>query len=302
MTTKWVWAVVLLGAGAVAPATWAQNPAPPPPPHPGMAGMGGSYLGVGVLDVDAERARSLKLKEERGVEITSVIEGGPADKAGIKAGDVVLEYNHQPVEGIEQFQRLVHETPAGRQVRIQLWRNGAAIALTAAVEARNGFSPEAPETDIERLRAATEQRYKAALAREALAHQMEQMQPMPLMPNFDMPNIIVVTPSRRLGIEGEGLGPEPQFAEFLGVKEGVLVKSVLKNSAAEKAGIKAGDVITRIGDTRVFDSRDITTTLRANLRNQTFTVTLVRNKKEMQVPVTIEEHTGRNRMREAAQC
>jgi S1-C subfamily serine protease len=125
---------------------------------------------------------------------------------------------------------------------------------------------------------------------------------MPTMPPLDVPNMILITPSRRLGIEGEGLGDEPQFAEFLGVKEGVLVKSVLPNSAAEKAGIKAGDVITRIGDTRVFNSQDITGTLRANLRNQTFTVTVVRNKKEMQVSVTIEDRTGRNAVRAPAQC
>jgi serine protease Do len=105
-----------------------------------------------------------------------------------------------------------------------------------------------------------------------------------------------------LGIEGEGLGEEPQFAEFLGVKEGVLVKSVVKNSAAEKAGIKAGDVITKIGDTRVFNSHDITSTLRANHQNQTFTVTVVRNKKEMQISVTIEDRTGQNALNAVAQC
>jgi len=122
------------------------------------------------------------------------------------------------------------------------------------------------------------------------------------MAPMDMPRIMTITPSRRLGIDGEGLGDEPQFAEFLGVKEGVLVKSVLKNSAAEKAGIKAGDVITKIGDTQVFNSRDITSTLRANHQNQTFTVTVVRNKKEMQITVTIEDRTGQNAMSAAAQC
>jgi serine protease Do len=81
---------------------------------------GGTYLGVGVVDVDSERARTLKLKEDRGVEITSVTEGGPADKAGIKQGDVVLEYNGQAVDGMTQFQRLVRETPASRQVKIGL--------------------------------------------------------------------------------------------------------------------------------------------------------------------------------------
>jgi serine protease Do len=302
MTTNWVWAIALLAAGAVAPATWAQNPAPRP--HTVTVTMSGSYLGVGVLDVDAERAKALKLKEETGVEVTNVTAGGPAEKAGIKAGDVVLAYNGQPVEGIEQFQRLVRETPAGRQVKVKLWRNGAAITLTAAVEARKSVSIEdaiegglGRAWDMQNLA-----QEAAALSQSVQAMPMPAMPPMPPMPAFDMPSIVIVTPSRRLGIEGEGLGDEPQFAEFLGVKSGVLVKSVLKNSAAEKAGIKAGDVITRIGDARVSNSQDITSTLRANRHTQTFAVTVVRNKKEMQVTVTIEDRTGQNATPVAAQC
>jgi serine protease Do len=282
MTTKLVWTIALLAGSIAVPVQWAQNP------HRAhtatiVVGGSGSYLGVGVLDVDTDRAKALKLKEERGVEVSSVAEGGPADKAGIKQGDVVLEYNGQPVEGMTQFQRLVRETPAGRQVKVEVWRNGAAQTLMATVETRKIVSVEQPDMDINVF---------------GNPPNFE----MPSMPAFDMPHIMTITPSRRLGIEGEGLGDEPQFAEFLGVKDGVLVKAVVKNSAAEKAGIKAGDVITKIGDTRVVNSGDISSTLRANRQNQTFNVTLVRNKKEMQITVTIEDRTGRNAMRAAAQC
>jgi len=286
MTTKCVWAVALLAAGAVAPATWAQNQAPRAHTATIMVGGSGSYLGVGVVDVDSERAKTLKLKEDRGVEISSVTEGGPADKAGIKQGDVVLEYNGQPVEGMTQFQRLVHETPAGRQVKVEVWRNGAPVTLTATVETRKSFSLESPDLDINVF---------------GNPPTLE-MPGMPTVQPFDIPHIMTITPSRRLGIEGEGLAEEPQFAEFLGVKEGVLVKSVVKNSAAEKAGIKAGDVITKIGDTAVGNSHDITSTLRSNHQNHTFTVTVVRNKKELQLSVTIEDRTGQNVMNAVAQC
>jgi serine protease Do len=195
----------------------------------------------------------------------------------------------------------VRETPAGRQVKLKVWRNGAAVTLTAAVAARKSVSIEdAIEGGFGRAWDMQNLAQDAAALSQSV--QAMPMPSMPSMPPFDMPNIVIVTPSRRLGIEGEGLGDEPQFAEFLGVKSGVLVKSVLKNSAAEKAGIKAGDVITRIGDTRVSNSQDITSTLRANRRAQTFTVTVVRNKKEMQVTVTIEDRTGQNATPAAAQC
>ncbi len=282
MTTTCVWAVALLAASAMAPAPYAQNPTPRA--HAATILMtGGTYLGVGVVDVDSERARTLKLKEDRGVEISSVTEGGPADKAGIKQGDVVLEYNGQAVEGMTQFQRLVHETPAGRQVKVEVWRSGGPLTLTATVETRKSLSIESPDLDIN-------------------VFGNPPTFEMPAISEFDMPHIMALMPSRRLGIEGEGVGEEPQFAEFLGVKEGVLVKSVAKNSAAEKAGIKAGDVITKIGDTLVSSSRDITSTLRSNHQNHTFTVTVVRNKKEMQVTVTIEDRTGQNVVYAMAQC
>ena len=70
-----------------------------------------SYIGLGVAEIDAERAKALNLKEERGVEVKSVTENSPAAKAGIKTGDMVLEYNGQRVEGMDQFSRLVRETP-----------------------------------------------------------------------------------------------------------------------------------------------------------------------------------------------
>jgi hypothetical protein len=91
-----------------------------------------------VVDITSERAKALNLKEERGVEVTSIIEEGPSAKAGIKESDVVLEYNGQAVQGTEQFQRLVRETPPGRQVKVGVWRNGAAQTITATVGERKG--------------------------------------------------------------------------------------------------------------------------------------------------------------------
>src|SRR5690242_8415318 len=54
---------------------------------------GASYLGIAVVEIDSDRAKALHLKEERGVEVTCLDPGSPAEKAGLKPGDVVLEYN-----------------------------------------------------------------------------------------------------------------------------------------------------------------------------------------------------------------
>ena len=73
-----------------------------------------SFIGVSLADIEGERARTLKLRDVHGVEITRIEENSPAAKAGLKVNDVVLEYNGQRVEGMEQFGRFVRETPVGR--------------------------------------------------------------------------------------------------------------------------------------------------------------------------------------------
>lgn len=83
----------------------------PVAPKARMATMPGSYLGVNVQEIDSERAKDLKLREEAGVEVTRVAPDSPADKGGLKSGDAILQYNGQRVEGMEQFSRLINETP-----------------------------------------------------------------------------------------------------------------------------------------------------------------------------------------------
>jgi len=224
--------------------------------------MGGSYLGIGVQDVDADRAKTLKLKDVRGAEITRIVDESPAAKAGLKDGDVVLEYNGQQVEGKDQLARMISETPVGRQVKIGVWRNGAAQTITATVEEQKGIS--------------------AFFGDGEFLKRIEPMAPMQL------PKMQAFAMSPMIGIYGESLAQQEQLAEFFGVKDGVLVRSVTPNSAAEKAGLKAGDVIVKVDDTHVNNTGDITSALRSARTRKSITLTVVRNKKEMPLTVTIE--------------
>ena len=95
-----LWGTVLGLAGL--PAHAQQNP-PTPPRVVQFSPGGGSYLGIGVQDVDASRAKELKLKEERGVEITAVEDDSPASRAGLRKSDVVLEMNGQPLPMLNGF-------------------------------------------------------------------------------------------------------------------------------------------------------------------------------------------------------
>ena len=232
------------------------------------------YLGVSAQDITAERAKTLKLKEERGVEVTSVEADSGAAKAGVKEGDVVLEFNGQKVEGWEHLKRLVHETPIHREVKISVWRNGAVQTLTATIGARRE-----PQIDFGN---------GAAFFPQVSIQPLVPSQPMPPMPPLDIPQFRTMLGTSSLGIMGESLGQESQLAEFFGVKEGVLVRSVTKGSAAEKAGMKAGDVITKIDDTAISAPQQIGSLLRNARGKGTVNVTVVRNKKEMSLSVTLE--------------
>jgi len=265
--------VAILGAAvsAVLSAQPAQPPQVSPPPPAVWMGQppSGSYIGVGVVDVESDRAKALNLKEVRGVEITTVEDDSPASKAGLKAGDVVLEYNGQRVEGMEQLLRMVRETPAGREVKFGISRNGKpeTVAVTTA-----------------------KRRSMILMTREGQPMRLEG----PVMPRMDVmvPDVPRATMSWRsgmLGVEAETV--EGGLAEYFGVKQGVLVRAVGKDTAAEKAGLKPGDVITKVDSKEVTSAREVTMTIR-QLREKdkkTFSVTVMREKKEMQMPVTLEE-------------
>src|SRR5882672_2146463 len=81
-----------------------------------------SYLGVDISDVSKDRMGALKLKEEKGVEVTMVDQDAPAGKAGIKEHDVILTMNGTPIESGAQLRRMIHETPPGRMVKLGLSR------------------------------------------------------------------------------------------------------------------------------------------------------------------------------------
>jgi serine protease Do len=226
----------------------------------GFAQTRGSYIGVMMQEVDSERAKALKLHEEGGVEITVVEQDSPAEKAGLKIGDVVLRYNGQRVEGIEPFARMVRETPAGKEVKIEISRAGALQTVMVRVAQRK-------------------------LPRVEWGDSM----PMPDRLDIhipDLPRSFMTLRSSALGLEAESI--DGQLAQYFGVKEGALVRSVTKGSPAEKAGIRAGDVILRIDDARIATPADISGRLRT-MRGKSAPVVLMRDRKELTVSVSVSD-------------
>ncbi len=177
----------------------------------------------------------------------------------MKAGDVVLEYNGQRVEGMEQFGRMVRETPPGREVKLTISRNGATQTLTAMLGSRKDRS--FPEN------------FHFRDAGDSHARISPRSSPR--------------CGAAMLGVEAESLGS--QLAEYFGVKEGVLVRSVLENTPAQKAGIKAGDVITKVDGMAVTSPSELSGAVRSASSKKTYTVELMRDRKPQTVTVTVDE-------------
>jgi serine protease Do len=228
-----------------------------------------------VAEIDAERAKRMKLEEERGVEITRVQEDSPAAETGLKKGDVVLKYNNQRVEGTEQFVRLVRETPVGRTVELVIGREGATQTLTATIGKRKGHTIRIAPSHFERLK--------------------EQVEVLRELRMPDIPKPYMSWRSSQLGVFVESI--EGQLAGYFGVKKGVLVRSVMKDSAAEKAGIKAGDLILEVDGEKVDTPREVSRAVRSARSKETFPVTMMRNRKEMSLSVTLEQDSGEGKSR-----
>jgi len=231
-----------------------------------------SYLGVDIADISAERLGALRLKEEQGVEVTMVDQDAPAGKAGIKEHDVILTMNNTAIESKSQLQRMIHETPAGRVVTLGLSRDGQPMTIKVQLaDRRKEFSHNMNHEDW------------------AKDFHVE-IPPIPNMPDFDVPNVgvVVVHSSMRSGLMVENL--TPQLGEFFGAKNGsgVLVRSVEKGSRADKAGLRAGDVIVRVGDQHIHDTSDFTHALRGHGAGSV-AVVVIRDKKEQTLTITLPQ-------------
>jgi serine protease Do len=276
MMQRYLGMTVLAGAGLLIGQT---TPTAPPPARTraftvNYSASGSSYIGVGLGEVDAERARQLKLKEEHGVELTHIEDDSPAAQGGLKVHDVVLEYNGQRVEGMEQFARFVRETPAGREVKLAVSRDGARQTVAIKIAQRKMREPMVMNAPM------------------ASGMGMGQGFGIGSGGGGETPRPFMVWVNPRIGIDAEGV--EGQLGQYFGVKEGVLIRAVSKGSAAEKAGLKAGDVITKVDGNVVTSAGDVTRAIRAARSKKTFPVTVMRERHEVNVNVTIEENQMEN--------
>jgi serine protease Do len=275
-------AAALVGAAgigaAVAPMAQAQSARVVTPRAVEVFSFGSGRIGVSVADIDPADPTS---KGAAGVLIESVDEESPAAKAGLRKGDIVVEFDGERVRSVRQFSRLVSETPVGRTVAAAVQRDGQRVNVSVAP--READAARFLSGDV--WRQADELRNFAYTVPRLAQPESE---PRPEFESLLRPG------GAALGITTGDLSP--QLAEYFGTKDGVLVSSVRADSAAAKTGLKAGDVITTVNGAEVTGAAELRRRLGRIEAGEEFTLGIVRDKKAMTLNGKIEPQTPRRSM------
>jgi serine protease Do len=247
-----------------------------PSPLLGYAGGGSQgYLGVELTDVDQDKAQALKLKDARGAVVTLIDHDAPAGQIGLKINDVVTKLNGQNVDSAEQLRRMLREIPAGRKVSLEISRDGNVVALTVELADRRKIEADARKRVNEGGTVFTDAPEKGFLGGGGGG-------------GVDVPNSSlgsIFGSSLNVGALVEPL--TSQMAQYMGVPSGVMVKQVTKRSEAAAAGLKAFDVILRVGIEPISDLGGWGRALRSNEGKQV-QVTVLRDRKQQTVTLQVD--------------
>lgn len=207
------------------------------------------WLGVTIQDVSQGLAREFGLRDLTGVLVTDIFPGSPAEEAGLKRGDVILEVNDRKVKNVVSLRNMVAQSDLGSRLKLKTSRDGKKIILYAVIvelpQEVAEVVPEEPEYEV---------REEDELA----------------------------------GFRVMELTSEIAKQLRLSRKErGVIVTGVVPGSSAYEAGIKRGDVIQEINKQKVTDLKDFNRIVSHIRVGETFLLFINRSGKKFYVPFKI---------------
>jgi serine protease Do len=222
----------------------------------------GGWLGVYLQDVNDDIARALDLHDSEGALVSDVVEDSPADEAGIHEGDVIVEADGEKVTDPDDLIKLVGRHESGDVLRLVVVRDGG----ERDIDVRLGERPEASNA------------LRAPMAPAPSPRERESW-----MQRF---HAMGMSGGARLGVHVVDMNDD--LASYFKTRHGVLVVRVVDGSAADKAGIKAGDVITGIGGRDVENADELVEAIRGAESGQQIDVHLLRKGDERTVQATLE--------------
>lgn len=211
------------------------------------------WLGVMTASVDYDLIEEKDLDVKYGVYVIKVIKGSPAEDAGLQKGDVIISLDGMKITDNAELTDALTQFDEGQKVDLVVLRDGKETTVNVELE----------EADDDYAFSST----------------------------FGPAHTITINSDRGyLGVRLDDLNP--QLGEFFGIEKGrgALIEEVLEESPAETAGLKAGDVIIAIDKYSIRDVDDVTDEIRDFDPGDKVTLTIIRDRKEMNVEVELGEH------------
>lgn len=233
------------------------------------------WLGVYIEDIDSDLAEEEDLPSTDGVYVSGIVDDSPAEEAGLKRGDVILKFNGQTVNSVRRLTRLIEDTKPKTKVDIEILRDGdhRVLACEIGSDDHEVWTFDSGDWDFEPPHVAvpgTPNPPNAPRAPRAYSFSLGQLS------------------SSYIGVSLYDMSD--QLAKALGAKEGgALINEVEKDSPADKAGLKAGDVIVEIDHRKVYDTDDIRKAIQKKEDGEVATVRVLRGgNQDLTVDVKVE--------------
>ncbi|MCJ7458263.1 MAG: PDZ domain-containing protein [candidate division Zixibacteria bacterium] len=219
------------------------------------------WVGVYLQELTPELKESMDLKEStEGVLVNGVVEDSPAEKAGIEEGDVIISFDGKKVGSTDKLTGLVRKTAPGTEVEIKVIRDGEeeSLNLTIGESSLSGLYNLNPE--------------KLKIEKKMIE---------PFIWSFHS--------GLKLGVAIQDL--TEQLGDYFGIKkgEGALITEIEKESPAEKAGLKAGDIIVQVDNEKVSGSDDVRQIISEKEKGDKISLKVMRDKRQKDFSVTLAE-------------
>ncbi|MDH3628125.1 MAG: PDZ domain-containing protein [Acidobacteriota bacterium] len=287
-------ALFLLSTGSLS----AEEPPPPPPRSApqvlSLFGSGGTYLGVR-LEEEIDH-------EEGGARVTTVVDGSPADDAGLEVGDIIVEFDGDVIRGPAALSKKISSRDPGDKIKIRIVRErrkqsidvelgeraSSALAALAPLDASRSYEfffddLEVPNVDPEVLERALESAGRALGELKFPGYSVA-------CADGDCEGTSLFSFGSRPTLGVHLVETTSELREHLGGSDdaGVLVSRVLRGTPADSAGIEVGDLILRVDGDEVSDARELRGALR-ELAGEAFMIEIVRDGDALTLEVVLPE-------------
>jgi serine protease Do len=202
---------------------------------------------VGIAEVTKDIAEPLGLDKATGALVRSVEQGGPAEKAGIEVGDIIMKFAGKQIERSSDLPRIVGNTKPATDVPIEIWRRGATRQITVIV---GEMTPDRTASIDPRT-----------------------------TPKSDKP----AAKANWIGVVVSDLSAE-QRSE-LRMKGGVVIEAVEESGAAAQAGLRVGDVLLQVNNQDVQSAEQFNTVIGRLDKRKTLVVLVRRGEAAQYIPI-----------------